>query len=198
MENQLMLIVMLLTIAACVMIFSSVAKTEVTYIQSAVDDQKYRVLDREDKQEAADFLANLRKNIFYLESHLHQNIDKFPKQAEYIEQLHRRIQNVILSENTPDSSYTSYSVEKGEEMVFCLRSNRIGQLHDMNLLMYVALHEMSHVACPSEQHNPPFYDIFIFLQKEAINLGIYKHMEYDINPHEYCGVTLKENLLRDK
>lgn len=196
MENRLLITILVLIVLAFMGFFTYVNKSEVSYVTSEIDGGSYRVVEREDKIDAANRLAEIKKLIFMLEDHLYRNIDKYPKQKQYIEQLHQRIQGVELAENTPESSYTSYSVDKGEEMVICLRSKRVGDIHDLNLLMYVVLHEMAHVACPCEQHNPPFHDIFIFLQEEAIKLGIFKHTEYDINPHEYCGITLRENLLR--
>src|SRR5438445_471854 len=79
----------------------------------------------------------------------------------YIEQLKERMSNVIISESSENNGYTSYSINKGEQIVFCLRSKKDNNhLHDLNLLMYVALHEMAHVACPEIGHTDLFKEIF--------------------------------------
>ena len=43
---------------------------------------------------------------------------------QYIKQLNTRIQNVIITESTFNSSYTSYSVNKGEQIVFLYKNKR--------------------------------------------------------------------------
>ena len=60
----------------------------------------------------------------------------------------RGTNSIIFRESTDDSKFTSYSINKGEEIVFCLRCKKTNQLHNINELMYVAIHEISHVACP--------------------------------------------------
>ena len=39
-----------------------------------------------------------------------------------VEQLYRRVQNSFIVESNKNSVYTSYSVNKGEQLVFCIRS----------------------------------------------------------------------------
>ena len=65
-----------------------------------------------------------------------------------------------IYETSLTSNYTSYSINKGEELSFCLRSKSTGKLHDINLLMYVAVHELAHTACPETGHTPLFNKIF--------------------------------------
>ena len=77
-----------------------------------------------------------------------------------------------IYENDIDSKYTSYSVNKGEEIVFCLRSKETHQLHSIDLMMYVALHEISHICCPEIGHTPLFKKIFAFLVNRAIELEL--------------------------
>ena len=43
-----------------------------------------------------------------------------------------------ISESTKDNKYTSYSVNKGEKIVFCLRSrDEKNKLVDINIMMFV-------------------------------------------------------------
>jgi len=180
-------------------------KTPVLYVQSKKDGREYLVVDKEDKYDACEMLAQIRYNIFKLRDYLYDNREKYPNMKQYIILLHDRLEDVILVENVPESEYTSYNLNKGEKIALCLRSRITQDIHDINVIMYVVLHEMAHSACPyvdnqnnssDHDHDPPFRDIFVFLQIEAQKIGIYKHQEYDINPHEYCGMILRENLLR--
>jgi len=81
-------------------------------------------------------------------------------------------------------------------LVFCLRSkNNKMKLHDINLMMYVVLHEISHIACPEYGHTDLFKKIFSFLTNVAINIGIYKRIDFKINPSEYCGLTITNSIV---
>ena len=171
-------------------------KHEVKYVKSDLDGKEYLVRDLKDKNEATDLLASLRINMMKLVDHLYQNKDtKYSTNKVYIEQLKTRIKDVIINESSEDSAYTSYSVNKGEQIVFCLRSKHDGKLHDLNLLMYVAIHELAHVGCPSYGHNDEFKRIFAFFAKISIELGIYTKIDFHNDPSEYCGLTISESII---
>lgn len=171
--------------------------SDMTYVKSDIDEKFYLVRDSKDKQEAANILAKIMQKIVYLSDELENNKEKFPDYKEYIELLHLKTKNIILVESTQDSAYTSYCVNKGEQIVFCLRTKRTGMpLHDLNLVMYVVLHEISHVACPIyDNHGPLFKKIFAFLTNEAIKLDVYKKINFNATPGEYCGMTITDSIV---
>lgn len=144
----------------------------------------------------ADLMRNIIKRLRKLKNHLVNNIDQFPEYEKYIKQLNRNFNNnTIIYENSLKSSTTSFTINKGDEMVFCLSSRSTGLPHDINLLTYVAVHELSHVASDSVGHDETFNKIFAFFLKQAINIGIYKYEDYQENPVEYCNMTLSSNIL---
>ena len=116
---------------------------------------------------------------------------------EYIELLEENFndQRTKIYENDPSSELTSYSVNKGEELAFCLKSKRTGELHEINLLLYVAIHEMAHMGCPEIGHGELFKKVFRFLTLEAIKLGVYTKDDYSANPVEYCGMILSSSIV---
>ena len=63
-------------------------------------------------------------------------------------------------------------------------------LIDKNTLMFVALHEMAHVASKSIGHNDEFWDNFAFLIGEAEKIQIYYPIDYSQKNAEYCGMTI--------
>ena len=80
--------------------------------------------------------------------------------------------------------------------MFCLRSKKHKDiLHDFNLVMYVALHELSHVACPSYGHGDEFKKVFAFIATVAVDIGIYKKIEFNFKPEEYCGLTITDSII---
>jgi len=168
-----------------------------TYVKSNLDNKYYLVREREDKQQAANMLAKIHQNIMTLSNQLEKDKEKYKDYKEYIELLHKKADDIVLVESTQDSAYTSYSVNKGEQIVFCLRTKRTGnQLHDLNLVMYVVLHEISHVACPIyDNHGPLFRKIFAFLATRAVEMGLYTRVDFKTNPKEYCGMDINESII---
>ena len=87
---------------------------------------------------------------------------------------------------TGNKSYT----ENKSAITLCVADPATRKFYDMNTLMYVALHELSHVitkADGSKSHGEEFKRNFMRLLKEAHLKGI-----YDPNqpiPVSYCGAT---------
>jgi predicted metal-dependent hydrolase len=147
-----------------------------------------------DKKEAANLLAKIRKNIETLCSHL----DKSYPQDNRIKILLRRYNPNSISETGKGSKYTSYSVNKGDKIVLCLRArDNTENLIDENTLMFVALHEISHIMTISVGHEKEFWRNFKFLLEDAIKLGIYKNEDYNRNPKKYCGILITDTPLND-
>lgn len=142
-------------------------------------------------------LAQIVENMFKLKNYLYININNFPDFIQYIEQLNNNLDEnkTIIYETDPNSDLTSYSINKGEELSFCLRSKKNDSIHELNLLIYVALHEMAHIACPEIGHGPLFKKIFKFLTEIAIEIGIYNKIDYNIEPIEYCGMILSSSIV---
>ena len=172
-------------------------KNNLVLTESGESGEKFLVFNDKKKKQSANLLDNMIKNMYTLKSHLIKNKDNFPKFKESIDLLEKNLNKsrTRIFENPPTSDYTSYSVNKGEELAFCLRSKKNGNLHNINLLMYVALHELAHVGCHEIGHTELFKEIFEFYTNEAIKIGIYKYDDYDSNPVEYCGMVLSSSIL---
>jgi len=96
-------------------------------------------------------------------------------------------------ENDPNnmSGSTSYTVQKGQSMYVCLR-NKDGSFVDINTLMFVVLHELSHIgAYWTFGHTNDFWSTFAFILQDAIEADVYKYVDYAKNPVDYCGLIIK-------
>jgi hypothetical protein len=194
---------MLLLILIIIMIFSSIyfiyvkeyKNDGLERVKSTYDNKYYWVRNLPDKSKAANTLAKIRENMFKLINYLNVNKEKFPENMSYIKDMVRRTKDIVIMETANDEKYTSYTVNKGEKIVFCLRSKIMDEIHDMNTLMYVVIHELGHVGCPEFGHTPLFKEIFTFLLEQSVEIGIYKPIDYRINPQYYCGMTINEYLL---
>jgi predicted metal-dependent hydrolase len=177
-------------------IFYIINKNKFTLIEAS-NGQKVRVNDQIDKNGSANLLAEVIERMYTLRNYLKNNIDKYDKNTACINLLTKNFNEnrTEIYENSTSSEYTSYSVNKGEELVFCLRSKKTNKLHDINLMMYVAIHEMAHIGCYEIGHTQLFKEIFAFYLKVAMELNIYKYDNYDISPIEYCGMILSSNII---
>jgi hypothetical protein len=164
--------------------------------KSTLDNKDYWVRNVKDKSIAANTLATIKINIEKLVVYFKENKSLFKKDTEYIKNLIDRTKEINIMETPADEKHTSYTINKGEKIVLCLRSKFLNNIHDMNTIMYVVIHELAHVACPEYGHTPLFKKIFIFLLKQSEKINIYKSIDYRINPQDYCGMTINEFLLK--
>ena len=106
-----------------------------------------------------------------------------------------------MSENNGKGKETSYSVNKGDELVICLRSKvDYDKFHNINVIEYVVLHEISHIASPIYEenynnHGPIFKKTFAFIANVASDAGYYKKIDFKNNPTEYCGIIINESII---
>ena len=160
--------------------------------KSTIDGREYRVRDLPDKQEAANLLANLRMNLGKLMDELAESYPNKP-QVQRLVQNFKADPNRIL-ESTPDSEHTSYSVNKGESVHFCLRQrDGTENLVNLDIMMFVALHEMSHMITKIIGHEPEFWNNFGWLIKEAEQRKLYKPVDFKNHPVAYCGVSITDS-----
>ncbi len=193
-KHKIIIVLLLITI---LIVFIYTVKKEVKYVMSDIDNAEYLVRDLKDSQKAANMLARIKINIKKITKYLNKyKNSKYKEHKKYINQLLKNIKNVVMMENGDNGTYTSYSVNKGEQLVFCLRSKKDkDKIHDINLVMYVVLHELAHVACPEYGHGLLFKKIFSFMTDVAIELGFYKKVEFEKDPTEYCGLTITDSIV---
>jgi predicted metal-dependent hydrolase len=167
-------------------------KYEMAYVQSDIDNKMYLVRNMKDKQEAADRLAKIRKKLLRLMNHLEQTYKDRPFVKQILKNFDANPDR--FTESTPEASYTSYSVNKGEKIFMCLRQrDDTENLVDDNILIFVALHEMSHIGTTSIGHTKEFWNHFAWLLEKAENLEIYKYQDFAAHPVEYCGVYITDS-----
>ena len=173
-----------------------IKKNRLTLVE-ANNNVKFMVYNDINKAVSANLLAELVDRMYKLRDKLIYNKKKYIEYEQYIDFLEVNFnqERTSIYENIPDTDLTSYSVNKGEELAFCLKSKKTGNFHDINLLMYVAVHEMAHMACPEIGHGELFKKVFRFLIIEAINFNLYKKIDYQYNPVEYCGMILSSSIV---
>ena len=188
---------LLLVVITIFYLYLESKSSEVKYVK-ARDGNEYLVRNLPDKRQAANKLAMIKKNLDTIVEHLKENRelkDYFSKREE-IELLVENYNPDSLSESSPGNKFTSYSINKGKKIVYCLRSkDGANRLVDNNTILFVAIHELAHVMTKEQGHVPPFWDNMKFLLKVAIKLGIYNYVDYANKNQEYCGTQITDTPL---
>jgi hypothetical protein len=174
----------------CLKIYYDSDAFQLKCIISSVDGNKYCVREREKLELAADLLANTTKKCKKLVEYLKE---KF-KDDSRVKMLVKGFNPQKINETLPTSELTAYSENKGEKLAFCLNTTKTGDtLIDPNTLMFVALHELSHIMTTSIGHKQDFWLNFKFLLENAKDINIYSPENYKQRPKEYCGMKITDN-----
>jgi hypothetical protein len=169
-----------------------------TTLRAKLDGREYRVQDLPNKQEAAEMLAVIHGNIMKLYNYYKQDeYESDPPAKLFVERFNP--QNMM--ENSMTSSDTSYSENKGEKIVLCLRDKTSPPSYpfvDLNTVMFVVLHEMAHLMTAelsTASHTPEFWANFRRILQDSQRLGIYNPVNYSHSPVPYCGMTITDSPL---
>jgi hypothetical protein len=160
-------------------------------IISDVNGDKYCVRQRDQLNAAADLLANTTEKCKQLVEYVYA---KFPED-DRVQRLKKGFNPKQIMETLPTSEHTAYSENKGEKIAFCLnvKKNDNTNLIDPETLLFVAIHELSHVATKTIGHKQDFWENFKFLLEQAKEAGIHEPVDYKEKPQEYCGMKIHDN-----
>jgi hypothetical protein len=179
-------------LVACIYIyFDSADSFILKCIISDVDGNKYCVRDRSKVKDASDLLANVTEKC----KELVKYSGKKHPDNEDIKRLVNGFNPKKIMETLPTSTYTAYSENKGQKLAFCLNKKKENneELIDEHTLMFVAIHELSHVMTKSIGHKQDFWANFKFLLKDGKESGIHDPVDYKKAPKEYCGMKISDN-----
>ena len=150
-------------------------------VKSSINNKEYYVRKLPDKQQAADKLAKLTLDLKKLINHVQGDM------RDGVDKLENRFNSDIITENIPGSKYVAYSVNKGQELSICIRDKETDRFIDYNTIIFVAIHELSHIMTNSRGHTEEFWDNMKYLLEQASDIGIYSPVDYSSNPVIYCG-----------
>ena len=142
----------------------------------AIIPQKYEVLKLVYK--------NLEKIIGYIEK-------RYPDEEVTKALLERYKNKTKMSELFDKSKNIAFSKNKGEEVSICLDDESL----DMNVLMFIAIHELSHIGTDEIGHTDKFWDNMKFLLERAVELDLYVPQDYSKFPVTFCGYEINSSPL---
>ncbi|MCA9329782.1 hypothetical protein KDA11_04000 [Candidatus Saccharibacteria bacterium] len=165
----------------------------------AYDENKYLVHKKfKNRKEAANLMAQMHERTILLMKHLKGKYDNdgvMDENDDIVRRLTRGYDVDNIVENSPHNlqGTTSFTQNKGDLMAFCLRSKETHQLHDINTMMFVKIHELSHIACRELNHPPKFWEIFAKLLNEAAQVPVIELVDYSKHPVRYCGMLINHS-----
>lgn len=179
------LLVLIITILGIYYIYTYYLNEGLIKVKSTVDNTEYTVQIKEDASEAADLIATIKNKLNTLLEHLEKTYGNSDNRVAMLKENYKPDR---LSEGVDTPGYTSYSVNKGEQIVLCLRNK--DKLMDINTMTFVVLHEFAHLATESIGHTEEFWENFKWILEESINIGIYTRQDFKNNNVDYCGIKI--------
>lgn len=169
-------------------------KDKEIFVISDIDNKQYLVKGGyDDYQEASNILSRLNNINKIIIKHMYIKY-KNKKYEENVESLQRNYNENVIAEHIPKGvKNTSYVLNKGDEIRLCLRDPHTKKLHSFETLLFVNLHELSHIFDLGWGHEQPFWYGFKLILQNAEELGLYKPIDYNKYPQPYCGLIINTN-----
>lgn len=187
-DSTFLKVIIIIISVLLVLIYLKYGKTALTF-EKASDEKFHLVRDMPDKEKAAEILSEIKKRLQQLITYC---VNNYPNN-ENVMLMKKRFNPQNVQETDINESGTSYTIDKGKELHLCLRSKEDAELHQINILMFVAIHELAHIKSVSYGHNEEFGKHFTFLLEQAAKIGIYTPIDYSKNPVKFCGMDVNSN-----
>jgi hypothetical protein len=190
-QEVLTYIIIAFVLYICLRIYKESDVFNLKCIVSDIDGNKYCVRDRVVNTDAVDLLA---KTVTKMKSFI-MYMKRTKPDHDITKRLAKGFDPKRCMETLPTSEHKAYSENKGEKLAFCLNAGSDDSLKliDSNTLMFVALHELTHIGTKEVGHTPQYWKNFKFILEHAVMQGIYDPIDYKKDPQNYCGMTITDN-----
>ena len=149
---------------------------------------------------ASEKLAIINKKLIELLRFLRNKYIWNNNPNEYRTEMVRRLLSLYnpdnLIENAPEGIVnTSFVEDKGRVFAVCLREKLSGKFlfEETDTLLFVALHELSHIANKTWKHGNEYWHDFKIILEEAVESGLYIPINYKFHNVNYCGLSISYN-----
>lgn len=165
-----------------------------TIRMSGPDGRQYEMQNLPDKENAVRLMSEIRASLTKLHVYYKETpgLEQDPPVGRFI----ARFAPDVFIENDMASGDTSYSENKGQKIVVCLRDKKDAPkypLIDKNTVMFVMLHEMAHLMTETIGHTPEFWNNFKRILGDGVQVGIYHPVNYAHSPVDYCGMKITDS-----
>jgi hypothetical protein len=158
------------------------------------DGHEYEMQNLPGKEEAVVLMSAVRESLVKICDNYKTTpgLSQDPPVARFI----ARFAPNVFVENDMGSRDTSYSENKGQKIVVCLRDKTQPPnypLIEKNTVMFVMLHEMAHLMTETIGHTPEFWGNFKRILDDAVKMGLYTPVNYSQRPVRYCGMMITDS-----
>lgn len=179
----------------------------INHLESKYLGEKMRTFNP-DHQNRIDVIKST--SMYYSDNPMERDIARRYGKVATREEIQERVQQLIHNYDAKDiheisplnkDGSTSYTENK-KTLILCLRrkkpdANGDHPLHDINTMMFVVLHELTHMMNDEWGHPYEFWVLFKFVLENAVEAGIYTPVDYKRRPIVYCGMDITYNPLFD-
>lgn len=199
MNNPLTILLLILVVFLSWCIYNQIVSIQRPSIEalemrfSDITKKKYGIQETLPKtKEAVNMIAQMDQFIDKFVAYL----DAKNPNDRRVKRLVNRTNNIKIEESPFEPDTSSYTLNKGDLMAFCVRSKENpNDIHDYQTMLFVAIHELAHVASVSRGHGAEFVSTFRWLLQQAAESGMYSPVDYSKAPITYCGVRVTNNPL---
>lgn len=185
------IIVVLIGIIAVISLADWFIKARNIRVQLYNDEAQKVASNAPNSKTSAKLLSEIKKRLTRLLQHVLSDKDH----KKQVKLLKKRFRPQNIQEKALGEKGTSYTVNKGSEIHLCLREKDTLDHHDINILMFVAIHEMAHIMSKSYGHNDEFNRNFKYLLEQAVDIGVYEADNYFHTPKSFCGMVVQSTPL---
>ena len=153
---------------------------------SKIDNSYYFVKNQHNEKTktiVADKLANVSKKGNLLINVI-QRDEQLKNQIKYKRLLKKWPTLQIDELNIEEKGVFAFNVNKGYKISLCLVDN------DVNDIMFVFLHELTHIMTYEVGHPPQFWDNFKEILELSIKHDVYKYRNYNDKHAKFCNLVL--------
>lgn len=201
--TSLISILILILLSVIILLFKRSKNNSTDYMY---ENRKYTIIDRyRNKEYAIYYLNTINNNAIKLNKYIKNKFYNYTSDNYNNDLLQEIIYNLLNKYNPDDLEELDPIWSIGHKAVtnnfssvsMCLRKKN-GDFYDINLLMFVFLHELAHVGTPSRYnkkstHPPEFWATFKFLIRNAKKINIINPIDYSKHKDEYCGIPIVYN-----
>lgn len=146
---------------------------------------------REEKNTYANLLKTLHKHTGALIKFLTTTHPEDPRTDKLVRWFRKSRPFNELEHHESHKAF-GYNIDKGKYIAVCLHDQH-NVPNPFNETFFVLLHELAHVATKEFAHNEYFWNTYRWLIRSASDAGLYRNVNYNKYPMNYCNHTLNQN-----
>ena len=191
-DDMTLIIVLIISVLVLVILYAIFHEAR-EYVAVSSCGLSFDVLSQfPNKQEAADIFCKIHKKLIAVIDNLEQ---KYGMDDTRVKLLKKNYQNTDLTETMGQTETINKTEGYFDKIYIKLRKND-GTFYDFNTIMFVILHEFTHVSIPGfrdSNHNEAFWKANGQMLRDAREIGAISLVDYAKWPEEYDGLVIKNN-----